>query len=642
MLQGRCVIMAVSNQSMENLPGQGGNDQNNFDLTKMDLDKLFDQKDSVRIIKDPIFEIDGHMFFATVLKDNVEVNTKQEDPMGGIPFGQLKKLIAFYGPRSGMGLTPFSPLFQNKGASSNGLGQKGAGVKYMVEDCASLEQQNQLCSLIFQCKGVLNHGLLACGSPEIAAHFLPPERGIPPVNAIKEKFQYYVKLSDELEYVIATCFVLGTYLFPLFSYFGYLIITGEKGAGKGTCLDILYRTCWNPTKKYISATESVLFRTIQDQKPTLLIDEYHRAIKNEMSGNAIISILESGYEKDGVVPRMEPGPDGTFKKVEFEVYCPKAIVTREPVEADDKGIKITVPKVTGDVLYSKRKIELERDPFFETIRRDIMEWIVHNDTDVLKAYKTSEPTYKLGGRDFQVWAPILAIAKIAFPNRYNELFKFAEKSVTNKLSNDTEKETVVLHALHYLYSDDKLEDGGSRVKEEDSYKVSNKQIKEALNELEYEDLHYKIIKSALDNLRVVGKHERVYYLKKDKLITLFKERGFIKVNNLDRVVDHEDDNNDLMAAAANPENPGSLDASEQLAQEQFQNEKKLKEVADEWKAYATSPGDELPEESKPHLKSANSEPNYKEMSIDQLLDLTGIGDKKALSEVERRQGEMEQ
>ena len=642
MLQRMCVIMDATNQSMENLPGQGGKDQTNFDLTKMDLDKLFDLEDSVRIIKDPIFEIDGHMFFATVLKDNVEVNTKQEDPMGGIPFGQVKKLIAFYGVCCGIGLTPFSPSFQNECANPNGLSQKCASVKYRLEDSTSLEQQNQLCTLIFQCKEVLKHGPLASTRPEIASHFLPPERGIPPVNAIKEKFQYYVKLSDELEYLIATCFVLGTYLFPLFSYFGYLIITGEKGAGKGTCLDILYRTCWNPTKKYISATESVLFRTIQDQKPTLLIDEYHRAIKNEMSGNAIISILESGYEKDGVVPRMEPGPDGTFKKVEFEVYCPKAIVTREPVEADDKGIKITVPKVTGDVLYSKRKIELEKDSFFETIRRDIMEWIVHHDTKVLEAYKTIEPTYKLGGRDFQVWAPILAIAKIAFPSRYDNLLKFAEKSVSNKLSNDTEKETVVLHALYYLYSDDRLQDGGTKVPRTESYKVSNKEIKDALKELEYEDLHYKIIKSALDNLRVVGKHDRVYYLKKDKLITLFKERGFIKVNNLDRAVDHEDDNNDLMAAAANPENPGSLDASEQLAQKQFQNEKMVNDAVDEWKAYIVPSNEELPEESKPHLKSANSEPNYKEMSTDQLLDLTGIGDKKALSEFERRQGEMEQ
>lgn len=625
---------------MENLPGQGGNDQNNFDLTKMDFDKLFDQKDSVRIIKGPIFEIDGHMFFATVLKDNVEVNTKQGDPKGPIPPSQCSKLIAFYGPRGGIGMLPLDPTTTDKPALSDSTSSKCAGGKCRVEDCTVTDSKNQHRAILYSSKDALKHGLLACTRPEIASHFLP-ERGDPlPQKGIKEKFNYYVKMSDELEYLIATCFVLGTYLFPIFTCFGYLIITGEKGAGKGTCLDILKKTCWNPTSKLVTATESTLFRIIEDQKPTLLIDEYHRAIKNEISGSGIISIVESGYEKGGAVPRSVPNPDGTYKVVQYPVYCPKTIVTREPVEADDKGVKITVPKVTGDVLYSKRKIELDRDPFFETIRRDIMEWIVHHDTKVLETYRSIEPTYKLGGRDFQVWAPILAIAKIAFPDRYNDLFKFAEKSVSNKLSDNTEKETVVLHALYYLYSDDKLQDGGNKVPRIESYKVTNKEIKEALNELEYDELHHNTIKSALENLKVLGRHERAYYLKKDKLITLFKERGFIKVNNPDRAVDQECKDNDLKAAAANPENPGSLDASEQLAQEQFQNEKMVKDAVNKYKTYDTSPGDELPEDLKHHLKPVNFGLDYKEMSIDQLLDLTGIGDKKALSEVERRQGEM--
>ncbi len=106
--------------------------------------------------------------------------------------------------------------------------------------------------------------------------------------------------------------------------------------------------------------------------------------------------------------------------------------------------------------------------------------------------------------------------------------------------------------------------------------------------------------------------------------------------------DEMDHLEDLKDAAANPENPGSLDASEKLAQEQFQNEKMVKDAANEWKACNVLSNAELPEESKLHLKSANSEPNYGKMSTDQLLDLTGIGDKKALSEFERRQGEVEQ
>ncbi|MCE7700114.1 MAG: hypothetical protein K8E24_015240 [Methanobacterium paludis] len=311
----------------------------NFDLSSMNIDELFDENDAVRTITNElIFELNGHMMFTSVLKENVEVHDQHDASEGQGPIGRVSKLIAFYGVCSGIALTPLSLTSTEEGAVSTNTINECADVLCVIGDCTSTENKNQHHAILYSSKYVLNHGPLACTRPEIAAHFLPSRKGVGPQKSIKEKFEYYLKLSHELEYVVAACFVLGTYLFPMFSYFGYLIITGEKGAGKGTCLDLLYRMCWNPTKKYISATEAVLFRTIQDQRPTLLIDEYHRAIKNESSGNAIISILESGYEKDGVVPRMESGPDGTFKKMEYPVYCPKAIVTREPVEADDKGI----------------------------------------------------------------------------------------------------------------------------------------------------------------------------------------------------------------------------------------------------------------------------------------------------------------
>ncbi len=597
-----------SSTPMDALPEK--DEPTNFDLSSMNIDELFDENDTVRTItNEPIFELNGHIMFTSILQENVEVHDQHDASEGQGPIGRVSKLIAFYGVCSGIALTPLSLTSTKEGVPSTNVKNNSAGVKCIILDCSTLESKNQHHALLYCSKDIINQGSLDCRSPEIAANFSPHKMGVGPQENIKEKFEYYIKLSHELEYVVATCFVLGTYLFPLFSYFGYLIITGEKGAGKGTCLDLLYRMCWNPTKKYISATEAVLFRTIQDQRPTLLIDEYHRAIKNESSGNAIISILESGYEKDGVVPRMECGPDGTFKKMEYPVYCPKAVVTREPVEADDKGIKITVPKVTGDVLYSKRKIELEKDQFFEDVRIKIMKWMPYHDAEVLDAYTHIEPTYKLGGRDFQVWAPLLSIAKVAFPNRYDELFKFAEKSVATKRSDNNEKETVVLRSLYYLYARGKLQDGGNRVPRGESYKVTNKEIKNALIELEFDDLHHNAIKSALDNLRLVGKHENGYYLKKSKLITLFKERGLIKSDEPYENPNITDE--DLRAKAANPDNPGSLEACENLAQIQFNQEQiKVEQV------------------------------NYYDLNERELTELCGIHDEKALSEFERRHGEV--
>ena len=124
-------------------------------------------------------------------------------------------------------------------------------------------------------------------------------------DEIEKKLKYYMKFNYPIQYTLTGCFIIGTYLFPIFSTFGYFIVSGEKGVGKGTLLDFLARTCWNPTKKLISVSEAALFRSIATQLPTLIIDEYHRAIKSPSSGNSLISILESGYEKGGAVPRAK-------------------------------------------------------------------------------------------------------------------------------------------------------------------------------------------------------------------------------------------------------------------------------------------------------------------------------------------------
>lgn len=569
-----------------------------MDLRSINLDELFKEENGLRVItNEPIFEFEGHVFFTTILKTTVNLPEQSKDPNHTPLPERVSKLIAFYGFCSGIAYTPLTLTTKNGSVTSNTITDKSARSKCTLADCTTIENTNQNYAVLLCSKEVVKCGPLDHTSPEIRAHFLPSKEGVGPQNEIKNKFNYYIKLSHELEYVVAACFVLGSYLFPLFSYFGYLIVTGEKGAGKGTCLDLLYRMCWNPTKKYISATEAVLFRTIQDQRPTLLIDEYHRAIRNESSGNAIISILESGYEKDGAVPRMESAPNGTYKKMEYPVYCPKAIVTREPVEADDKGIKITVPKVTGDVLYAKRKIEMETDPFFEKIRVEIMKWIPYHDKEILNIYKSIEPSCRLGGRDFQVWAPLLSIAKIAFPEQYEELYKFAETSVATKSSDNNEKETLVLRALHYLYNSGELEDGGNRVPRETSYRVSNKQIKGALNDLEFDELHHNAIKSALENLKLVGKHENGYYIKKYKLLTLFKERGFIKSSNSDS------DEEELKAKAMDPSEPGALEASEELIQRQFRKER----------------------------------PNYGDLDNKTLVEYCKVRDPQALDEYEKRQ-----
>ena len=156
-----------------------------------------------------------------------------------------------------------------------------------------------------------------------------------------------------------------------------------------------------------------------------------------------------------------------------------------------------------------------------------MKWIIENQDRIAAEYKDLKPTMDLNGREFNVWAPILSICKVAFPDKFSELLKFAENTVKRGRDGTNENEGRVLMALHYLQQQDKLRSGGSKLKVP-SYLVSNTEINSALFKLENERIHHNSIRSALDNLGLVGYHGHgEYYIKREVLNRKIQERVFM-------------------------------------------------------------------------------------------------------------------
>jgi hypothetical protein len=504
------------------------NEDRGIDLSNISQDKLFSINNdgnihNFKIIsKEPIFELGNNVYYVIPLKPQ-EI-TDQKDKSKAPSVIPLKYVIGVYGLESGYGFDPIDFYTDLEGAKHNAT----------IMEANILVNPNQQRIIEMGIKEALDNNQIMKRSPELLLNNLGVSMIENIVNEIRDKIAYYIKLEDDLQYTITTCFILGTYLFPLFSTFGYLIISGEKGVGKGTFLDVMGKTCWNATNKLISVSEAVLFRRIAEQRPTLIIDEYHRAVKNKNSGNALISILESGYEKGGAVPRVEDvrqGNKSEYKVVDYPVYCPKILATRQPVEADDKGIKMIIPKLSTDQVYAKRKKELQYDPFFEDIRLKIMKWCITNQNTVFEEYKAINPNEQLNGREFNVWLPVLAIVKVAFSHKYEEVLNFVGETVCNERSTTYEKEHRVLTALYSLFKDKNLNDGAKRLTDP-SYKITNKEINNILQINENEGMHHNTIKSAMDNLNLVGKYETgTYWIKKAILKTKLKERGYLDNND---------------------------------------------------------------------------------------------------------------
>jgi hypothetical protein len=322
------------------------------------------------------------------------------------------------------------------------------------------------------------------------------------------KQERYIFFDKKIMYDVLACWIVGTYLFPMFACFPYLILVGAKKSGKSTVLDFLSLICWNATKRMACPSESSLFRLVQCAKPTQLIDEIHRLLLRPDISGALQSVLEVGFEKEGVVPRV----DKENRVVElFDVYSPKALASREKLEVEDKGIVFVMQPAT-DVRYGKARQSLVFERELPALRIELIKFALTHWKEIKKEYEKLQPNDKLYGRDFLLFAPLLAICKVVSPDKFEDMVEYAERASAEKIGEAWESENLILSCLL------------SRADEVGSYTYLTK-VRDWLGWKNWQPVY-----SAFRNLGIVkksadSKRGRRYYLDWEKIKNQAEARG---------------------------------------------------------------------------------------------------------------------
>jgi len=153
--------------------------------------------------------------------------------------------------------------------------------------------------------------------------------------------------EKRLPLLIAT-WVLGTYVYDLFTFFGYLWVNSPvKRCGKSLLQDILSHLCFQSTSRFSNASESAIFR-LADNARTLILDELENLrSQDKKKYGVVMSILNNGFQAGGKVPRTERGEEG-FKVVEYSVFCPKVLagINRLTDTIEDRSFKVAMVRKT--------------------------------------------------------------------------------------------------------------------------------------------------------------------------------------------------------------------------------------------------------------------------------------------------------
>jgi len=229
----------------------------------------------------------------------------------------------------------------------------------------------------------------------------------------------------------AALWAIGIYNFDLFETFPYLaLLSPEKGCGKTRTTEVLEQIAKTPVRA-VCISEAAMFRLIESQMPTLILDEAEVLTGKGERAEAVRALLNAGNRAGAKVPRCV---GNSHELRMFPVYCPKIVCAIRvcPETVRDRSIVIPMQrKKPGEVV--ERFILRRIRPEAQALRKRIETWSNQNKAAIVHAYEQLAADF-LSDRDLENWEPLLAVLTVANPSRLPDLRVAAEALTARKVS----------------------------------------------------------------------------------------------------------------------------------------------------------------------------------------------------------------
>lgn len=197
-----------------------------------------------------------------------------------------------------------------------------------------------------------------------------------------------------------------------FDYTPYLRVSApEKRCGKSRLLDVLAMVTPRPWRTE-HATAAVLYRRIEGEGPTLLLDEIDRQMQGDKEASAaIVGVLNSGFEREGKFSACEKTADGIGYR-DFRTFCPKALagIAKTWDTVEDRSVPVALRrKAPSERVAMFRRREAE--PQAAYLRERCEAWA----TQAMERLREARPEFPAAINDRQqdIAEPLLAIADLS-------------------------------------------------------------------------------------------------------------------------------------------------------------------------------------------------------------------------------------
>ncbi len=270
---------------------------------------------------------------------------------------------------------------------------------------------------------------------------------------------------------------MGTYCFRVFRFYPYIHIQAEKDSGKSLLMEICAPLCFNG-QHLVDVTGSTLFRETDVNSSTLLIDEVEYLDKaNRASQKELMTILNNGFSKTGVVPRPNKRD---YSQHKFLTYSPKmfAGINKLNDVLRSRTITVSMLRKLPDEEVKEYTDDQETRKLQKGIVDDLYTFSLQNAGQISNNY--SQGMYKnkyllnIANRRKDIWSPLFAIAEfIDHQNSNNAVSQKLKKylndesifhETTDEVENKTKKIITTLYEIISNMAYVKLDKGDKEIK----------------------------------------------------------------------------------------------------------------------------------------------------------------------------------
>ncbi len=266
----------------------------------------------------------------------------------------------------------------------------------------------------------------------------------------------FICFPDEAYLSFVTLWVMGTYLFMIFRYYPYVWLNAEKGSGKTLLMEILSSITFNG-ELITNPTESVIFRDISNNLITMFIDEVEQLRKRDKDTyGSLISILNAGFNKAGVVKRTESTGQGGFVVKAYSAYSPKMFAGISDIDdvLQDRTVRIPLLRKKDDETVQRYKETAEIVDLQRSIRDELYMFALIYAKDIAEVYHASGDVIQgmshLNNRELDIWEPVFLLANVIDSQAENTKLTDTMEALSKKSVEEKQSDSVSQNETYKL------------------------------------------------------------------------------------------------------------------------------------------------------------------------------------------------